>query len=112
LEKRKVKKKYASHVEEAGLSRYADEQSEVSVRVSAGIAGILQHEKNERESVENLQKDALSDLSNLVIHAEDVLKVLEKYKAVLEREGGSADTASERGEMSEIEEILYNIGMV
>lgn len=81
--------------------------------IRTGIAGILKHEETERQIVQNLQRDALSDLKNLEKHAGDVLAILEKYTAVLEREEASQDfTTSEAGELSQIEDILRNIGIV
>jgi hypothetical protein len=87
--------------------------AEAPVTIKTGIAGILKHEETERRNVQNLQKDALSDLENLEKHAGDVLAILEKYTAVLEREEASQDlTTSEAGELSQIEDILRNIGIV
>lgn len=80
---------------------------------NAGISGILRRQEHERSSVDSLQKEALSDLSNLMKNAADVVLILDKYTAAIERETASADSsASELGEISEIEDILLNIGII
>jgi hypothetical protein len=114
LEKRRRSKGHHSHLErpsvEGGTSSVS---TDAPIMSSTGIAGILKHEEKTRENVKILQKGALGDLRNLVDNAADVLGILEKYTAILEREESSQDySTSEAGDISEIEDILRNIGIV
>jgi hypothetical protein len=86
---------------------------------NAGVGGLLRRQEREMKSIDNLSKEALTDLDALMRSARDVVSVVHRYAAhAAERfaerdaDGDHSETSTEIGEMNEMDAILQNIGII
>ena len=75
--------------------------------VYAGVAGLMRRQERDIQHVSSTQSAALTDMQSLMSSAQEVIRLIEQYSAVLG--GQSAEGAAEANELSD---ILHEIGCV
>lgn len=87
----------------------------------AGVAGILRRRDMEREQVDDVVNNAVQDLEGLMMHAKDVVAIIQRYAAYTSSPSSSSSSSvsspppSGLGadeERDDMEAILANIGIV
>jgi ESCRT-II complex subunit VPS36 len=80
---------------------------------NAGLAGIQRRQDENLRKIDSLARDAVADLDALMNHAREVVAVIQKYASLggAEETGLGSETASETGEISEVESIMQTIGI-
>jgi ESCRT-II complex subunit VPS36 len=85
---------------------------------NVGIGGILARQSNAMQSADNLTRAALTDLESLAQKAREVVNVVQRYASFMQEtrqaadEEGLSETSSQIGEVTEMEAIMQNIGVI
>lgn len=75
-------------------------ESQFTVK-SAGISGLIRRQEREHQSIDNVAREALTDLDALMNRAKEVVAVIQRYASVrFEKSDDQSDTSSEIGETS------------
>ena len=92
---------------------------------NAGVGGILKRQENNLREMDDLKRDALSDLDSLMKRAREVTSVIQRYavyadsqsqEGIIETEGnesnhGNDSTSSSFYEVDEVNSIMQTIGI-
>jgi ESCRT-II complex subunit VPS36 len=80
-----------------------------------GVGGVILRQERELQSVQKLSKDAVQDMESLMRQAKEVVTMVQRYAGYMAEQSTSLlsdGTASESGEINEMNEILQDIGIV
>lgn len=92
--------------------------SETKSLANVGIGGIIARQNTSMQNADNLARSALTDLESLAQKAREVVSVVQRYAAVMQEarqaaaDEGLSETSSQIGEVSEMETIMQNIGVI
>lgn len=92
--------------------------SETASLSNVGIGGILARQSNAMQNADNLTRAALTDLESLAQKAREVVNVVQRYASFMQEtrqaadEEGLSETSSQIGEVTEMEAIMQNIGVI
>jgi ESCRT-II complex subunit VPS36 len=82
---------------------------------NAGVGGLIRRQERALQSVDNLTKSALSDLESLMISAKEVISVVQRYASLAASNADECHSETSSviaGEVTEMESIMQNIGIV
>jgi ESCRT-II complex subunit VPS36 len=88
---------------------------------NAGVGGLIRRQEKTMQSVDNITKDALSDMDMLVKKAREVVDIVQRYAAYRQEESNEraleesavlSETSSQIAEINEMENIMQSIGII